>query len=170
MTTDGLVLGTLDRLAEALSRPVSEYDYVSRLRGAELAWEFLRRCDEYRSDYSRYIELKSKAEQASPRWVSDNLWGDVNDMKDALCEKWIIYKSAPLVNASDDTPPEFKIYPHAISPVIIGECIDSVKNDYTRDLVTSSDTVWLAVHFRRDIDVQLDSTDISQMGGPSAPD
>lgn len=51
----------------------SAYDYVDDLRAPELAWEFLRRNEEYKSEYKRVVSVSSQL--VNPENSLSDHWG-----------------------------------------------------------------------------------------------
>jgi hypothetical protein len=50
-------------------RSPSDYEYLRQLDRAELAWEFLRRNQEYRKDFVRILDVASREATAiAERW------------------------------------------------------------------------------------------------------
>lgn len=88
-------------------RCASDYAYAAELTNAELAWEFLRRCPEYRADAHRWFGLQIRAKARRPT-AGAVLAHEADALSDRLCEKWQLLPLEGLRCPDGELPPVFE--------------------------------------------------------------
>lgn len=104
-----------ERLAQALAMPAplldwrdtASYTYVHDLDGSQLAWEFLRRCPEYRADFDAwFVEWRELTQSGRTESYLD--WRPIQQRMEVLCEKWSLWAVHGLGVPTSSLPPEFR--------------------------------------------------------------
>lgn len=151
-----------ERLAQALAMPAplldwrdtASYGYVLDLNNQQLAWEFLRRCPEYRADfdawYAEWLELMQ-----SGRGDSYTDWYPVQKRMEALCDKWSLWAVHGLGVPTSAIPPEFCDTQTLRGPVPVAFSFEGVKADSSPRMDEYVPSVTIRFHLDQPIKKQI---------------
>lgn len=149
-------------LAAALESPAplldwcdtGSYRFIKQLDNTRLAWEFLRRCPEYRADFAEWYEQWNRLVETG-RTESYLDWFPVRDAMEVLCEKWGLWPTDGLGVPTSSLPPALKGEPGARSPMLISTCFDDQVCDHSHMVTPYSPSVTLRIHLDHPIESQL---------------
>lgn len=137
-------------------RDTGSYLFIKQLDNTQLAWEFLRRCPEYRADFAEWYEQWRRLVEMG-RTESYLDWFPVRDAMEVLCEKWDLWPIDGLGVPSSKLPPAFKGEPGARSPMLIATCFDGRVGDRSPRVPSYSPSVTIRIHLDHPIASQLAS-------------
>lgn len=88
-------------------RSPADYAYVADLTNDELAWEFLRRCPEYREDVQQWyaLQIRAKTHRTLDGGASQE---EADTLSDQLCGKWQLAQLEGLRCPNGKVPPVFE--------------------------------------------------------------
>lgn len=120
-----------ERLALALASPAklldwrdtASYGFIGELGNQQLAWEFLRRCPEYRADFDAWFVQWQGLEQ-SGKAESYSDWRPVHEQMEALCDKWSLWAVHGLGVPTSALPPEFRDEQTLRGPMLVSHHFD----------------------------------------------
>lgn len=135
-------------------RDTESYRFVGQLDNTRLAWEFLRRCPEYRADFSGWYEQWCGLVEAGQADNHQN-WRPIRNSMEALCEKWELWPTTGLGVPTSKLPPAFKGEPGARSPMLISICFDDEVCDYSHMVTPYSPSMTIRIHLDHPIESQL---------------
>lgn len=135
-------------------RDTESYSYVHDLNNEQLAWEFLRRCEEYRADFevwfARWMELiKSGQDESYPHWRP------VQEHMEVLCQKWSLWSIHGLGVPTSSLPPEFRDVQALRGPHPVSFSFEKTSSDISPRLEEYVPSVTIRFHLDQPIKKQL---------------
>jgi hypothetical protein len=121
-----------ERLAQALASPAkllnwrdtASYAFIGELGNQQLAWEFLRRCPEYRADFDGwFVQWQALAQSGKADAYSD--WRPVHEQMEALCDKWSLWAVHGLGVPASALPPEFRDEQTLPGPMLVSHHLNA---------------------------------------------
>lgn len=88
----------------------NEYEFIKSCRPSDIAWEFLRRNNDYVADYCEWAELRRRAEALSVGQKTEGtldtrtLLQEADDLCDQLCDKYGLSRDMGLCHPNKGVP------------------------------------------------------------------